>query len=85
MHDLEGHATHGCGGHGMGGGQCGEHARNGHCEGHGEGHECHHGEGHGAGPGLCRMPPADSREALLAQKARLEEKLAEVEKRLQAL
>lgn len=61
---------------------CGTHRQGESCGGHNGTHECHH---VGSGMGLCHAPLEDNREALLAQKARLEVKLAEVEKRLQAL
>lgn len=63
-------------------GGCGTHQHGEGCTGHSQTHECQH---TGGGKGLCRAPVEDTLEALLAQKARLEAKLTEVEKRLQAL
>lgn len=73
MEDMKANNHNGCGAH-----QHGEH-----CGSHSGEHACH--QGQGGGMGLCHAPVADNREALLAQKARLEAKLAEVEKRLQSL
>ena len=56
---------------------CGQHHHGSGCTGHG----C----GQGQGRGMCHKPMAEDRETLLAHKAHLEAKLAEVEKKLQAL
>jgi hypothetical protein len=41
------------------------------------------GQGYGRGLGLCRWMPTDNQEMLLAQKAMLQERLAEVDEQLQ--